>query len=148
VAHRTAVFVAFVVAILVAGEAVKFLGGVPWRGAAAAPWAPVIWDPHFRCAFANDLNLPHWFNIVAVLFQPVQRGTDETLLAYLAGAAFYTWRRRPSGSCRGLLGPAGHDLRAFRLAERAFVPYVVAVDHPDRRARADDRLRSGRWRAW
>jgi NitT/TauT family transport system permease protein len=126
--RRTFLFLGFAVGILVLWEAVKFVGGVPWRGIAAPPGAPVIWNPPLRLPFANDLNLPHWFNIVAVLFQPVQRGTDQTLLSYLAGAAFYTWREAAIGFViGGLLGLLLATIFVhFRLAERAFVPYVVA----------------------
>jgi len=122
------VLVAFFAALLIVWEGVKFLGGVPWRGIGAAPGAAVIWDPPFRWAFANDLNLPHWFNIGAVLLQPVQRGTDETLLAYLAGASFYTWREAALGFIVGtVLGLVLATVFVhFRLTERAFVPYVVA----------------------
>lgn len=120
--------IAFFAALLIVWEGVKFLGGVPWRGIGAAPGAAVIWDPPFRWAFANDLNLPHWFNIGAVLLQPVQRGTDETLLAYLAGASFYTWREAALGFIVGtVLGLVLATVFVhFRLTERAFVPYVVA----------------------
>lgn len=126
--RRTILFVGFAVGILVLWEAVKLLGGVPWRGIAAEPGAPVLWDPPFRWPFANDLNLPHWFNIVAVLFQPVQTGTDQSLLSYMAGAAFYTWREAAIGFViGGLLGLLLATIFVhFRLAERAFVPYVVA----------------------
>jgi len=122
------VLIAFFAALLIVWEGVKFLGGVPWRGIGAAPGAAVIWDPPFRWAFANDLNLPHWFNIGAVLLQPVQRGTDETLLAYLVGASFYTWREAAIGFIVGtVLGLVLATVFVhFRLTERAFVPYVVA----------------------
>lgn len=126
--RRTLLFVAFLAGVLIVWEGVKFLGGVPFRGIGAAQGAPVLWDPPFRWAFANDLNLPHWFNIVAVLFQPVQRGRDDSLLAFLMGAAFYTWREAALGFVIGaLLGLALATIFVhFRFTERAFVPYVVA----------------------
>jgi NitT/TauT family transport system permease protein len=126
--RRSVVFVAFVVAILLLWEGVKFLGGVPWRGIGAEPGAPVLWDPPFRWPFANDLNLPHWFNILAVLGQPVQRGSEDSLLQFLLGAAFYTWREAFIGFIAGaLLGLLLATVFVhFRLLERAFVPYVVA----------------------
>jgi NitT/TauT family transport system permease protein len=126
--RRSVVFVGFVVLILLLWEGVKFLGGVPWRGIGAEPGAPVLWDPPFRWPFANDLNLPHWFNILAVLGQPVQRGSEDSLLQFLLGAAFYTWREAFIGFIAGAL--LGLSLATvfvhFRLLERAFVPYVVA----------------------
>jgi NitT/TauT family transport system permease protein len=126
--RRVVQLVLFVAAILLAWEAAKFLGGVPWRPIGAGPGAPVVWDPPFRWAFANDLNLPHWWNIVWVLGQPVQRGTDETLLQFLGGAAFYTWREAFIGFVVGtVLGLILATVFVHsKLAERAFVPYVVA----------------------
>jgi NitT/TauT family transport system permease protein len=120
--------VLFLVAVLVIWELVKFLGGVPWRPIGAQPGAPAIWTPPFRWPFANDLNLPHWWNIVWVLGEPVQRGSQQSLLSFLVGAAFYTWREAAIGFVVGAL--LGLVLAtAFvhsRLLERAFVPYVVA----------------------
>jgi NitT/TauT family transport system permease protein len=126
--RRVIQLVLFVAAILVVWEAAKFLGGVPWRPIGAGPGSPVVWDPPFRWDFANDLNLPHWWNIVWVLGQPVQRGTDETLLQFLGGAAFYTWREAFIGFVVGaILGLILATVFVHsRLAERAFVPYVVA----------------------
>jgi NitT/TauT family transport system permease protein len=103
--------------------------GVPWRfDNVLGSGMDLFHDPPYRWAFANDLNLPHWFNILAVLGQPVQRGTEESLLAYLGGAAFYTWREAAIGFViGGLLGLLLATIFVhFKLAERAFVPYVVA----------------------
>jgi len=121
-------FALFLVAILALWELVKFLGGVPWRPIGAGPGSEVLWDPPFRWAFANDLVLPHWWNIIWNLFQPVQRGSEETLLGFLGGAAFYTWREAAIGFVVGaLLGLVLATVFVHsRLLERAFVPYVVA----------------------
>lgn len=126
--RRTVQFVLFLVGVLVVWELAKFLGGVPWRPIGALPGSPVLWDPPFRWDFANDLNLPHWWNIVWVLGQPVQRGTDETLIQFLLGAAFYTWREAAIGFVAGtVLGLVLATVFIHaRLLERAFVPYVVA----------------------
>jgi len=127
-ARRIVQFVLFVAGLLLLWEAVKFFGGVPWRPIGALPGAPVVWDPPFRWAFANDLNLPHWWNIAWVLGQPVQRGSEETLLQFLLGAAFYTFREAFIGFVVGaVLGLILATVFVHsRLAERAFVPYVVA----------------------
>jgi NitT/TauT family transport system permease protein len=114
--------------VLVVWEGVKFLGGVPWRPVGAGPGSPVIWDPPFRWAFANDLNLPHVWNIVHALGQPFQRNAEESLAEYLVGASLYTWREAGIGF---LLGAGLGLLLATifvhsRLMERAFVPYVIA----------------------
>lgn len=126
--RRIVQFVLFIVGLLLLWEAVKFLGGVPWRPIGALPGAPMVWDPPFRWAFANDLNLPHWWNIVWVLGQPVQRGSEESLLQFLLGAAFYTFREAFIGFVVGaVLGLILATVFVHsRLAERAFVPYVVA----------------------
>ncbi|MGK2850657.1 MAG: ABC transporter permease [Candidatus Limnocylindrales bacterium] len=121
-------FALFLVAILALWELVKFLGGVPWRPIGAGPGSEVLWDPPFRWAFASDLVLPHWWNIIWNLFQPVQRGSEESLLGFLGGAAFYTWREAAIGFVVGaLLGLVLATVFVHsRLLERAFVPYVVA----------------------
>ena len=126
--RRTVQFVLFLVAILVVWELVKFLGGVPWRPIGAGPGSEMLWDPPFRWAFANDLTLPHWWNILWFLGQPVQRGSEETLVSFLAGAAFYTWREAAIGFVLGtVLGLLLATVFVHsRLLERAFVPYVVA----------------------
>jgi NitT/TauT family transport system permease protein len=119
----------FAVGVLFLWEAVKFVGGTPWRFPnALGIGIDIFHDPPFRWPFANDLNLPHWFNILGVLAQPVQRGSDESLGQFLAGAAFYTWREAAIGFVVGaLLGLVLATLFVHsRLLERAFVPYVVA----------------------
>jgi NitT/TauT family transport system permease protein len=126
--RKAITFGLFLVALLVVWEAVKFLGGVPWRPIGAGPGAPVIWNPPFRWAFASDLNLPHWWNILWVMGEPVQRGSQQSLGEFLVGAAFYTWREAAIGFVAGTL--IGIILAtAFvhsRILERAFVPYVIA----------------------
>jgi NitT/TauT family transport system permease protein len=127
--RRAVLWLAFVAAVLVLWEAVKFVGGVPWRFPNALGLGiDVFHNPPFRWPFANDLNLPHWFNVVAAFVAPVQRGSDETLAQYLMGAAFYTWREAALGFIVGaLLGVVLATIFVHsRLLERAFVPYVVA----------------------
>ncbi|MEO5884321.1 MAG: hypothetical protein ABIQ58_02240, partial [Candidatus Limnocylindrales bacterium] len=84
--RRIVQLVLFVVGILLVWELVKLLGGVPWRPIGAGPGAEALWDPPFRWAFANDLVLPHWWTILWSLGQPVQRGSEETLVQFLIGA--------------------------------------------------------------
>ena len=67
-ARRIATYVLFGLAILVIWEAVKFVGGVPWRFQnVLGTDIDIEHFPPFRWAFASDLNLPHWFNILAAL---------------------------------------------------------------------------------
>jgi len=126
--RRPVAFILLVVLILLLWEGVKLLGGTPWKAIGAGPGSPVIWNPPFRWAFANDLNLPHVWNIAYAMGQPFQRGADQTLLQYLIGAAFYTWREAALGFVLGsLLGLSLATVFVHsRLAERAFVPYVIA----------------------
>jgi len=120
--------VGFVVVVFVLWEGAKFLGGVPWRALGTGPQGPVIHNPPFRWPLANDLNLPHIWNILLVLFEPFQRGSDVTVLQHVVGAALYTWREAGIGFVVGAF--VGLALAtAFvhsRLFERAFVPYVIA----------------------
>ena len=116
------------VAVLVVWEGLKFLGGTPWRAPLALPGSPILWSPPFRWPFANDLNLPHVWNILLTFGQPFQRGSDVSVAQYLFGAALYTWREALLGFVLG----AGIGLvlaTVFvhaRILERALVPYVVA----------------------
>jgi NitT/TauT family transport system permease protein len=127
--RRIATFIAFGVAVLVAWEAVKWLGGVPWRFQNVLGTGLAIdHNPMFRWGFASDLTLPHWFSILGSLAAPVQRNADQSLGQFLAGAAFYTWREAAIGFVVGaLLGLVLATVFVHsRLLERAFVPYVVA----------------------
>jgi NitT/TauT family transport system permease protein len=121
-------FLVFGLVVLAVWEGAKFLGGVPWRPVGAGPGSEAIWNPPFRWSFANDLNLPHVWNIVYALGQPFQRTADVSLAEYLFGAALYTWREAAIGFALGaLLGLALATLFVHsRLLERAFVPYVIA----------------------
>ena len=127
--RRTLLFVGFAALVLVAWEAVKWLGGVPWRFPNALGLGiDIFHDPPFRWAFASDLNLPHWWSILSALAAPVQRNQDASLAQFLLGAAFYTWREAGLGFIVGaLLGLVLATIFVHsRLLERAFVPYVVA----------------------
>jgi NitT/TauT family transport system permease protein len=127
--RRTLTFLAFAIAILVLWEAIKWLGGVPWRFENVLGTGIAIdHDPPFRWALATDLNLPHWFSILGALAAPVQRNAELSLGQFLAGAAFYTWREAAIGFIVGaLLGLVLATIFVHsRLLERAVVPYVVA----------------------
>jgi NitT/TauT family transport system permease protein len=85
-------------------------------------------NPPLRLPFANDLNLPHVWNIVLAFGQPWQRGADRNVAQFLFDASLYTWREALIGFALGAI--LGLVLAtAFvhsRLLERAFVPYVIA----------------------
>jgi NitT/TauT family transport system permease protein len=114
--------------VLVIWEALKFIGGVPWRAPGAQPGSPVIWNPPLRLPFANDLNLPHIWNIAVAFGEPWQRGADRNVAQFLFDASLYTWREALIGFGLGaLLGLALATVFVHsRLLERALVPYVIA----------------------
>jgi len=119
---------AVVVIVFLVWEGAKLLGGTPWRAPLAQPGSPILWNPPFRWAFANDLNLPHVWNILLTFNEPWQRGADRSVARFLVDAALYTFREAFIGF---LLGAAiGLILATIfvhsRLLERALVPYVVA----------------------
>ena len=114
--------VAFLALIVVVWEGAKLIGGDPWR---LGSWE---WRPPLELSFASDLKLPHVWDIAGALADPVQRGTDQSLAAFLVGAALYTWREAAIGFVVGAalgIGLATVFVHS-RLAERAFVPYVIA----------------------
>ncbi|HEX5823917.1 MAG TPA: ABC transporter permease subunit [Candidatus Limnocylindrales bacterium] len=128
--RRALTWVVLVVAVLIAWEGLKFLGGTPWRAPGAIPGSgsPVLWNPPFRWPFVNDLNLPHVWNIGLAFLDPWQRGADRNVAQFLFDAALYTWREAALGFLLG--GAIGLLLATVfvhsRLLERALVPYVVA----------------------
>jgi NitT/TauT family transport system permease protein len=128
--RRQAVSLAlFLFAILVLWEGLKFIGGTPWRAPGALPGSPVLWNPPFRWPFANDLTLPHIWNILLAYTQPWQPGVDATPLAQkLLEAALLTWRSAAIGFAIGaVLGLVLATVFVHsRLLERALVPYVIA----------------------
>ena len=127
--RRALTFIAVGLAVLVLWEAVKWLGGVPWRFQnVLGSGLSIDHDPPFRWPFASDLNLPHWFSILGSLAAPVQRSAEQSLAQFLAGAAFYTWREAAIGFVVGaVLGLVLATVFVHsRLLERAVVPYVVA----------------------
>jgi NitT/TauT family transport system permease protein len=128
--RRLLAAVLVIVGFFVLWEGVKFLGGPPWRapGALPGPDNPILWNPPFRWAFADDLNLPHVWNIALVFLEPWQRGADRNVAQFLFDAALYTWREAALGFVLGAaIGLVLATLFVHsRLLERALVPYVVA----------------------
>jgi len=121
-ARQIVTFVLFLAAIVVVWEGVKFVGGDPWR---YFGWE---WRPPLDIWFASDLLLPHVWEVVGALANPVQRNQEASLAQFLVGAAAYTWREAAIGFVAGAL--LGVTLAAIfvhsSLMERAFVPYVIA----------------------
>ena len=118
------VFVAIVVGVW---EGAKALGGDPWRFTDASG-AETVYRPPFSWPIVSDLSLPHVWKIAEALAAPVQRLQEQSLAQYLVGAALYTGQEAALGFLfGGLLGLAlAAGFVHSKLAERAFMPYVVA----------------------
>lgn len=87
-------------------------------------WSSLGWIKPIR---PDDVVMPHTWDMVLELFQPVRRG-GRMLLLELAERSFWTLREALLGFVIG--GLIGFGLGVFfvrsTLAERAFMPYVVA----------------------
>src|SRR5262245_2815851 len=122
-------WLAIVLGIVVVWEGAKWFFGDPWRIHSTVLGLPINIEhiPPFKARIATDLSLPHVWNVVAAFFQPAQRNLPP-LSVILAGQALFTFREALVGfTFGGLLGLLlGIGFVHSRLAERAFVPYVVA----------------------
>jgi NitT/TauT family transport system permease protein len=118
----------FVVVALV-WEGTKWLGGDPWRIHGSVLGLAVDYEhfPPFRWRIADDLSLPHVWDVIRAFIDPAQRGGTPLGLDLIGRAAF-TFREAATGFAFGaVLGLLLAILFVHsRLAERAFVPYVVA----------------------
>jgi NitT/TauT family transport system permease protein len=117
----------FFAILLVVWEGAKALGGDPWRFT-DANGVETVYRPPFDWQIANDRSLPHVWDIAAALAAPVQRQQTQSLAEFLAGAAVHTGQEAALGFLfGGLLGLALAALFVHsKLAERAFMPYIVA----------------------
>ncbi len=117
------------VVLLVLWEIAKWLGGDPWRlhGTVAGIRIDYEHIPPLDWRIANDLSLPHVWDIARAFIDPAQRG-GAPLGVVLTGQAVFTFGEALAGFALGaLLGLVlGIMFVHSRLAERAFVPYVVA----------------------
>jgi NitT/TauT family transport system permease protein len=74
----------------------------------------------------NNLTMPHTIEIWNALWDPVQRGSSETLAVFLLKAAWFTLKEAALGFVFGTaigLGLAVLMLR-FKVAERGMLPWV------------------------
>jgi len=127
--RRIVGFLAVLVGVLVVWELAKWLGGDVWRIDATVAGLPIRYDhtPPFHWRIADDLSLPHTWDVVRAFVDPAQRNGPPLGLVLLGQAAF-TFGEAVFGFLVGSL--AGLALAILfvhsRLAERALVPYVVA----------------------
>jgi NitT/TauT family transport system permease protein len=115
--------------LVVVWEGAKWLFGDPWRIHTSMLGLPIDIDhvPPFHSRIATDLSLPHIWLVLTAFVDPAQRN-GSPLGLILAGQALFTLREAFTGfvlgGSLGLL--IGIGLVHSQLAERAFVPYVVA----------------------
>ncbi len=116
-------------ALVVLWEGAKWIAGDPWRIHATIAGMGIDYEhfPPLKWRIADDLSLPHVWDIVRAFVDPAQRG-GAPLGAVLLGQAAFTFAEALAGFVIG--GLLGLGLGVFfvhsRLAERALVPYVVA----------------------
>ena len=127
VARGIAIGLVFLVLLIVVWEGAKALGGDPWRFTSPSG-EEITYVPPFQWEIVSDLSLPHVWEIAEALAAPVQRQQEQTLAGFLVGAAIHTGQEAALGFLFG--GLLGLVLAAVfvhsRLAERAFMPYIVA----------------------
>jgi NitT/TauT family transport system permease protein len=115
--------------VIVVWEGAKWFFGDPWRVHASLLGLPIEIEhvPPFQNRIATDLSLPHVWSVITAFIEPAQR-SGPPLGGILLGQALFTFREAVIGFIvGGLLGLSlGILFVHSRLAERAFVPYVVA----------------------
>jgi NitT/TauT family transport system permease protein len=127
--RRLAGLVVVLIGLIIIWEGAKWLGGDPWRLHGTVVGIQVDYEhvPPLDWRIASDLSLPHVWDIARAFIDPAQRG-GPPLGAVLAGQAAFTFGEALAGFALG--GALGLGLGILfihsRLAERAFVPYVVA----------------------
>ncbi len=118
--------------MLIAGfvwEALKWVGGTPWRFEnILGSGVDYFHDPPFRVLQFSDRQLPHIWDILYELVEPFRRGSDQSLLEFLLGAALFTMRQAFIGFVLGaFIGIAIASIFVHSIrSERTFMPYVVA----------------------
>lgn len=117
----------FLAAVFAVWEGAKALGGDPWRFP-DGQGGETVYVPPLTWPIVSDLALPHVWKIAEALAGPVQREQTQTLAGFLVAAAVHTGQEAVLGFLLGaLLGLAlAAGFVHSKLAERAFMPYVVA----------------------
>jgi NitT/TauT family transport system permease protein len=114
--------------VLVGWEVIKLIGGSPIR-VHEFLGQPVEWvyQPPLKFRFANDLNMPHIWDIFGAFGRPATRNGPPLILPVIE-AAFFTFRVALIGFALGTaIGLAIAILLVYsRLLNRALVPYIIA----------------------
>jgi NitT/TauT family transport system permease protein len=127
--QRVAGLVVVILGLAVVWEGAKWLGGDPWRIHGTIAGLPIDYEhiPPLKWRIADDLSLPHVWDIVRAFVDPAQRGGPPLGFVLLGQAAFTLGEAFAGFVIGGLLGLGlGVFFVHSRLAERALVPYVVA----------------------
>jgi NitT/TauT family transport system permease protein len=126
---RALAMLALFIGLLVVWEGAKWVGGDPWRLHGSVLGVQIDYEhfPPLKWRIATDLALPHVWSIATTFFEPAQRN-GPPLAQILFGNALFTLGEAFAGFViGGLLGLGlGVVFAHNRIAERAFVPYVVA----------------------
>ena len=98
--------------------------GYKWAGTqAGGTWPGTSWDLPVP---TDDLTMPHVADIVSAFWEPVQRGSTESLAWFLTKSAWFTLKEAALGFALGTiigLGLAVLMLR-FKNAERGVLPWI------------------------
>lgn len=127
--RRVAGTILVLVVLVLIWEGAKWLGGDPWRLHGDVLGVRIDYEhtPPFSWRIADDLSVPHIWDIIRAFIDPAQRAGPPLGLVLLGQAAFTFAEAFAGFVLGGLLGLAlGVFFVHSRLAERALVPYVVA----------------------
>ncbi|HEU4673966.1 MAG TPA: ABC transporter permease [Candidatus Limnocylindrales bacterium] len=117
------------VGALIVWEGAKWLGGDPWRIHVSLGGLPIDYEhvPPLHWRIADDLSLPHVWDVLRAFVDPAQRNGPPLGLV-LAGQAAFTLGEAIFGFVWGSLLGLGLAILFVhsRLAERSLAPYVIA----------------------
>jgi NitT/TauT family transport system permease protein len=128
-ARRVIGWLLVLVAALVFWEGAKWLGGDPWRIHATIAGVRIDYEhfPPLHWRIADDLSIPHVWDVVRAFVDPAQRNGPPLGLV-LFGQSLFTLGEAAFGFAWGSMLGLGLAILFVhsRLAERSLAPYVIA----------------------